>query len=117
EYTVLPLADRVKKPSPEIAKSSSRPVGVTSPCSNCWATLARRTPAPTEVCEPPLLAANTSANSARDCLKPVVAELAMLLETTERSLLAAFMPLRAMLKLMVGGSWWNAVGWGGQPMR
>ena len=50
------------------------------------------------------LAANTSANSARDCLKPLVFALAILFAVTLRSSDAALRPLRAILNGMVSPS-------------
>src|SRR5690349_8936334 len=46
-----------------------------------------------------------SANSARDCLKPVVATLAMLFDVTLRSAVAALRPERARSNDMECGSW------------
>src|SRR5690242_5839979 len=89
----------VKKPSPLMAKSRLLPVFSTLPAPNCCATSARRTPLPMAVAErlrPAEL--NSSANSAREPLKPVVPVLAMLLAVTSRSLDAAFRPLSAILK-------------------
>src|SRR5690606_4612459 len=69
---------------------------------------------------PCAVAANTSPNSPRDCLKPVLLALAMLLEVMLRSAEAAFMPLSEIRKLMVcsleGRSARGGL-LGGQPMR
>ena len=68
------------------------------PCVNCCAVAASRTPSPTwEVLRFTAPAANTSANSARDPLKPVVLALATLFAVTSRSELAAVSPDNAML--------------------
>src|SRR5690606_28979641 len=97
-----PPPDRVKKPSPLSAMSSDLPVWATLPWANCWATRCRRTPAPMVLLDRPCAeAANTSPNWPRDCLKPVLLELAMLLEVMLRSADAAFMPLSEIRKLMV----------------
>src|SRR5690348_383818 len=89
----------VKKPSPLRAKSRLLLVVSTLPAVNCCATLVSRTPLPTWL-ELKLGPAelNSSANSAREPLKPVVPVLAMLLAVTSRSLDAAFRPLSAILK-------------------
>ncbi len=72
------------------------------PCENCVATFEIFTPAPVWALLTPCgETANSSANSERDCLKPLVFELAMLLAVTLRSLWAALMPLRAMPNDMV----------------
>ena len=88
----------VKKPSPLRAKSRLLLVVSTLPAVNCWATLVSRTPLPTwlELRLGPA-ALNSSANCAREPLKPVVPVLAMLLAVTSRSFEAAFRPLSAML--------------------
>ncbi len=69
------------------------------PCVNCCAVVESRTPSPTaEVLRFTAPAANTSANSARDSLKPTVFAFAMLFAVTSRSLLAAVNPDSAMSK-------------------
>src|SRR5580692_8999892 len=88
----------VKKPSPLIARSRFEPVVLMLPCVNCWAVEESRTPSPiAEVFKFTAPAANTSANSARDCLNPTVFALATLLAVTSRSELAAVNPDNAML--------------------
>src|SRR5690606_27486485 len=70
--------------------------------ANCGATGCRRTPGRMVWLDKPCAeAANTSRHSPRDCLKPVLLELAMLLEVMLRSADAAFMPLSEIRKLMV----------------
>src|SRR5579885_2360675 len=86
----------MKKPEPLSARSRLLPVAVMFPWPNCCATAATCTPLPTAVCATPSWVwAKRSANSARDCLKPVVLTLARLFEVTLRSVLAALMPERA----------------------
>ncbi len=91
----------MKKPLPLTARSSVLPVVSMLPWLNCWATSETVTPLPTAAAPTPCwLEENRSANSVREPLKPTVAELARLLEVTERSSLAAFNPVRAILKDM-----------------
>src|SRR5271169_107454 len=72
------------------------------PCVNCWAVEASRTPSPiADVFRFTAPAANTSANSARDSLKPTVSALATLLAVTSKSELAAVNPDNAMLKAAI----------------
>src|SRR5690606_29767128 len=71
------------------------------PWLNCCAMSETRTPLPVaRVATPCGETANSSANSARDSLKPVVELLAMLFAVTLRSEEAAFRPLRARRKVM-----------------
>src|SRR5690242_14310435 len=73
-----------------------------SPWANCCATSCRRAPLPVAVelrFRP--VTANTSANSAREPLKPVVLALAMLLAMTLRSDWAALMPVSAVFRAMM----------------
>ena len=92
---------RVKKPSPSMAMSQLRPVWLTLPWVNCWEILLRRAPEPMVLpARPAPVELSTSANSARDSLKPTVLTLAMLLAVTLRSALAALMPDREALKPM-----------------
>src|SRR5690606_35945340 len=71
------------------------------PWLNCCAMSETRTPLPVaSVATPCGETAKSSANSARDSLKPVVELLAMLLAVTLRSEEAAFRPLRARRKVM-----------------
>src|SRR5258706_15695673 len=98
----------MKKPWPLMARSRVLLVGSMLPWVNCCATLEIFTPAPFWVWLTPCGdTANSSANSERDCLKPVVLELAILLAVTFRSLCAALMPLSAMPNDM-GSSWVNS---------
>ena len=78
-----------------MAMSRLLPVEVMEPCLNCWDTEATLTPMPLlwPLAEPMALA-TISAKSAREALKPVVLELAMLWPMTSRFLLAAFKPER-----------------------
>ena len=73
----------------------------TPPCENSCVTDDIATPLPM-LCAP---TANTSANSERDALKPVVFALAMLLAVTERSDDAAFRPLKATANGMATVLW------------
>ena len=71
------------------------------PCENCWETEARRTPLPVAFADTPNgETANSSANSAREPLKPVVLVLAMLFAVTCNSADAALIPLSASLNGM-----------------
>src|SRR5579862_2482473 len=80
------------------------------PCPNCCATSDTATPLPTAVAlTPSCVAANRSANSAREPLKPTVATLARLFSVTDRSWLAALRPARAILNDMGDGSLENEV--------
>src|SRR5690606_32546342 len=98
---ICPWALRAKKPLPLMARSRLLPVWLMLPWVNCWAMAAVRTPAPATLPPVPRMEAEyTSANSAREALKPVVATLAMLLPVTARSLLAAARPLSATLNDM-----------------
>src|ERR1700704_5557433 len=93
---------KVKKPSPLIARSRFDPEVLILPCVNCCAVVASLTPSPmAEVLRFTAPAANTSANSARDCLKPTVSALATLLAVTSKSELAAVNPDSAMLKAAI----------------
>ena len=70
------------------------------PWLNCCAVCASRTPSPTtEVLRFTAPAAYTSANSAREDLKPMVSALDTLFAVTSRSDEAAVNPDNAMLKL------------------
>ena len=101
-YRRLPLSLTMKKPLPLMARSRLRPVEVRLPWVNCCDTDWVITPLPTALRPVPSIeAAYRSANSVREDLKPVVPTLAMLLPVTFRSVLAAFKPLRAVLKDMV----------------
>ena len=77
-YDMTPRSLIVKKPSPLIARSRPRSVKSTPPCENSCVTDDIATPLPM-FCAP---TAKTSANSARDALKPVVFAFAMLLAVT-----------------------------------
>src|SRR5471032_2219109 len=82
--------------------SSTLPVLSMPPLLKFCETLARFTPLPMLLAPvPSLVAEYTSANSARDDLKPVVLTLAMLLPVTSSCLLAAERPLKPILKDMV----------------
>src|SRR4030095_14728048 len=86
----------MKKPCPLSARSRLLSVKSMLPWVNCWATLETRTPLPIALLLTPCgETENSSANSAREFLKPVVAVLAMLLAVTVRSACAAFQPLNA----------------------
>src|SRR5690606_28776739 len=74
-----------------MARSSAFSVKSMLPWVNCCETAASRTPLPA-LCAP---TANTSANSAREPLNPVVLTLATLLAMTPRSAEAALRPLSA----------------------
>ena len=102
-YTV-PLVGscKVKNPSPLIARSRFDEVVLMLPWVNCCAVDASRTPSPTaEVFRFTAPAANTSANSAREPLKPTVSALATLLAVTSKSELAAVNPDNAILKAAI----------------
>src|SRR5450432_1735204 len=102
---------KVKKPSPLMDRSRFEAVVVMLPCVNCCAVAASRTPSPIEeVLRFTAPAAYTSANSARDCLKPMVFALATLLAVTSRSELAAVNPDKAILKEDIEGSPGRLVG-------
>src|SRR5580704_457231 len=91
----------MKKPLPLTARSSEFPVVSMLPCENCWATSETATPLPTALAPTPCwLEENRSENSVREPLNPTVAAFARLLDVTDRSSLAAFRPVRAMLKDM-----------------
>src|SRR5450432_637593 len=90
---------KVKKPSPLMARSRFEPEVLILPWVNCCAVVASRTPSPTaEVLRFTAPAANTSANSARDSLKPTVSAFATLFAVTSKSELAAVNPDNAILK-------------------
>ena len=84
-----------------IAKSRELFVKDNEPWWNCCATIVVLTPSPFFVL-PELNTddAYTSANSARDSLKPVVLTLAMLFAVTSKSFCAAAKPVNAILKLI-----------------
>jgi hypothetical protein len=85
-YTVEPPSLSTKKPWPLSARSMLLLVVLMLPWVNCWDTAATFTPLPVALRLTPYgETANMSENSARDCLKPVVEELAMLLAVTFRS--------------------------------
>src|SRR5262245_41762246 len=91
----------MKKPCPLSARSRLLSVKSMLPCVNCCATLVTRTPLPIALLLTPCGdTENSSANSAREPLKPLVAVLAMLLAVTVRSACAAFKPLKARRKVM-----------------
>src|SRR6185503_15977830 len=69
------------------------------PCANCCVTAATRTPLPLALLDTPCSdTANSSANSVREPLKPLVETLAMLLAVTFRYVWAARSPESAMRK-------------------
>src|SRR5215216_2386711 len=91
----------MKKPCPLSARSRLLSVKSMLPWVNCCATLETRTPLPIALLLTPCGdTENSSANSAREPLKPDVAVLAMLLAVTVRSACAAFKPLKARRKVM-----------------
>src|SRR4030095_12386837 len=91
----------MKKPWPLTARSRLLSVKSMLPWVNCWATLETRTPLPIALLLTPCgETEDSSANSARELLKPVVAVLAMLLAVTVRSACAAFKPLKARRKVI-----------------
>src|SRR3546814_6874666 len=76
----------VKNPCPLIARSRLLLVNSILPWPNCWATDESRTPLPMAIeLTPEPVTENTSANSAREPLKPTELTLAMLLAVTSRS--------------------------------
>ena len=77
-----------------MAMSKELLVLVMLPCVNCWATLDNLVPIPICTAPPPVSElANTSANSARDCLNPTVLALATLLPITSSCFDDALRPL------------------------
>ena len=91
----------MKKPPPEMARSKLLLVDLMLPWSNCWLMAAVRTPRLTASEDTPrLLPVKMSENSARDCLKPLVFTLAMLLLAMSSCVVAAFRPLIAVSKAM-----------------
>src|SRR4029079_3666059 len=92
---------RMKKPCPLSARSRLLSVKSMLPWVNCCATFETRTPLPIALLLTPCGdTENSSANSAREPLKPLVAVLAMLLAVTVRSACAAFKPLKARRKVI-----------------
>ena len=83
-----------KKPWPESARSSVRSEVWKLPCVNCCWMPCSRVPRPGVVrVDWSVEAATTSPNVARPFLNPMLPTLAMLFETTERSVCAALRPL------------------------
>src|SRR3989344_5623236 len=99
---IAPLSLMRKNPVPLMARSRLLFVKLTLPWENCWVIAATFTPLPMVLAPVPRFEAGyTSANSARDALKPLVLLLAMLLPTTFRSEEAALRPLMDVLNAMM----------------